>query len=230
MRRSLALLVGTLLGGAGCAHGAGGPGAHCESEASAPVPAVVHVVPASPEAQGPFLTADTDPTRLRDGVAEAPAEKSGWCGRLLGPTASCRILLHGPLQVSDVIATHSDCAGQSVVVLRGDSLRLRLEGTATLRGARISLAAGDVLVLVQDSAPAAIDAGPSAPKERRDCGVYWSGFAPYGTEPAPPIELTEFLGDLERAASGQKPAAATGPRPQAEGEAAPPSPTPNPYR
>lgn len=132
------------------------------------------------------LTADTDPRQARDGVAHAPTDAPEWCTRAFGTDARCRVLTEGPLYVTDLLVTGKSCEGQSLAVLRDGELRLRLEDPGVLHSSRLMLAAGDGLVLVQESAPAGSKAKTDA---RYACDAYWSGFAPYGVSQSSSVEL-----------------------------------------
>jgi len=145
------------------------------------------------------VTADTDPRQARDGVARPPQDASAWCTQTFGSDAKCRVLANGPLYLTDVFATGSDCRGQTVAVLRRGKLRLHLRDPNVLRGARLTLAGNDSLVLVQTSEPASAAAEPATTTTTRvidsryACDFYWSGFAPYGMRPSSPVDVAEVL-------------------------------------
>lgn len=148
------------------------------------------------------LTADTDPSRSRSGVAEPYAgnREPGWCRQIIGEVSTCSVLHRGPLFVTDVASLGPACAGQFVAVL-GKSGRPKylLSGPFDMHGARLLLAPDDTLVAGQVEqrtasgiTPPAVSASDEAAvvleetDPRFQCRLLWSGFQPYENHLATP--------------------------------------------
>lgn len=174
------------------------------AQASTSVALAGSIPPSSGEAQvhqapGTYvLTADSDPSRSRSGIAEPYAgnRERSWCGRITGESSTCSVLHQGSLFVTDVASLGSACAGQFVAVLgKGGRPKYVLSGPFDMHGARLLLAPEDTLVAGQVEQMLASGVTPPVASGRDEvavvleetdpryqCRLLWSGFQPYASD------------------------------------------------
>ncbi len=111
--------------------------------------------------KGPLrvITAETDMSRTRHGTVEAPTYSPELCQSLLGKGTACVPLSQGPLVFTDFISLGEDCEGQTLALVRGDKLIMKMKGPFDIQGARLVAPRGTAFMLAQKLPP------PPKPKE-----------------------------------------------------------------